>query len=475
MVQITLRLMAGLFLACGMLACALPQTMQHPYDLACSRPPETVDGWRTAELAEAGLDPDTINRLLHDIHSKTIKNVYAVIVARNGKLLVDEYFNGASRNDIGLIASTTKSLTSILVGIALKEQTGEKTVATPLPRFFPRYAEKLHNQGKEAITLGHVLTMTAGLDWDELTHSHPDERNPNTQMYAVADPVGFILARNMLYPPGTVWNYSSGLSVLLGEVVRDLSGEPVDVFAQQRLFEPLNFTRFLWQKHAGGTVWSNGDLYVRPRDLAKVGQLVLDHGRWQGEQIVSADWIRESTRAHVQAHNGLKYGYQWWIGSARYADRKLEVIFGSGTGGQKLFIIPELDMVVAVLSKVFNNKGGHNRATRILTEYLLPAALEECEPPESPLDPAFAEAATGKYVNAAAGRAVRFKFSGSLLYAKPTIFSQIELKPYCRNSFYGYWEPIGNVYVDFVEDEAGQITGADVHYLLGTFRFDKLK
>lgn len=473
MIKLAAKFIIFFLIICGCIACSHTRTGQESYNSTYTRPPETKDGWHTAGLSDVGLDSHKINKLLFDIHKGEIKNIYAIMVAKDGLLVVDEYFNGANRTNIGLIASTTKSIVSLLLGIALDENTSNKNVNTPLPYFLPAYSDRMQSNGKEDITLYHVLTMTAGLNWDEYTYPHPDARNPNTQMYSATDPVGFILDRDVQSHPGKRWNYNSGLSVLLGEVIRNLSGEYIDTFAEKHLFIPLQFIRYQWGKHENGTVWSNGDLYIRPRDLAKIGQLVLDNGKWNEQQIVSERWIRESTRPHIEAHYGLKYGYQWWLGSARYAKRQLEVIFGSGTGGQKLFIIPEVDMVVVILSKVFDNKGGQNRATRILTDYVLPAAMPEIEHHDCGFDPTFAKAAVGKYINAADGHLVRIIISGNSLYAKPIFFSSFELKPFTRNSFHGRWGPIGDVYIDFVENDIGNVTAADVHYLLGTMNFRK--
>jgi len=473
--KITAKYIILFLVICGFMACSQIRMGQESYDISYTKPPQTRDGWHTAGLSDVGIDSHKINRLLFDIHKSEIKNIYAVIVVKDGLLVVDEYFNGATRENIGLIASTTKSLVSILLGIAIDENNGTKNVNTTLPDLFPGYSDRLQKNGKEEITLYHLLTMTAGLYWDESTYPHPHELNPNTQMYSFDDPVGFILNREVLSPPGKEWNYNSGISVLLGEVVRNLTGEYIDAFAEKRLFDPLGFTRYQWNKHENGTVWSNGDLFIRPRDLAKIGQLVLDNGKWNGQQIVSEEWIRESTRSHTPAHYGLKYGYQWWLGSAQYEERRIEVIFGSGTGGQKLFIIPEVDMVVVVLSTVFNNEGGQNRANRILTDHVLPAALPEFQHKAYEFDPTFAKAAAGTYTNAVDDYVVQIRISGDSLYAKPTFFSRFELRPYSPHSFYGYWEPIGDVYIDFIENETGNVTEADIHYLLGTMKFRKSK
>ena len=205
MIKLMAKFITFLLITCGCIACSHTRTGQVSYDFPYTKPPETKDGWHTAGLSDVGLDSHKINRLLFEIHKGELKNIYAVIVAKDGLLVVDEYFNGATRRNIGLIASTTKSLVSILLGIALDES-GSKNVNTTLLHFFPGYSDRIQKNGKEAITLYQVLTMTAGFDWDESTYPHPHERNPNTQMYSVANPVGFILNRDVSSPPGKGWN-----------------------------------------------------------------------------------------------------------------------------------------------------------------------------------------------------------------------------------------------------------------------------
>jgi CubicO group peptidase (beta-lactamase class C family) len=474
MYKLIRKVVLFIIIAGGFIGCSYIGTTPTSYDVSYTKPPETDDGWRTAEISDVGLDPSQINRLLSDIHQGALKNIYAVMIVKDGLLVVDEYFNGADRTNILPIASTTKSLVSLLVGIALDESISNKSVDSPLREFFPSYADLFTSQEKRSITLYHVLTMTAGLDWDESTFPHPDERNPNTKMYQVDDPIHFILNTKSHSPPGKHWNYNSGLSVLLGEVVHNLSGEHIDVFAESHLFDPLKFTRYQWNKSENGTLWSNGDLYIRPRDLAKVGQLVLNEGKWNGQQIVSAKWIKESTRFKTRARYGCSYGYQWWLGSARYTERRLDVIFGSGTGGQKLFIIPEVNMVVVVMSKVFGNKGGQERATKVLTEYVLPASLPESDHAFSRFDATFANRVIGKYYNPTDNITLRIVKSEDALYARPIFFSQFEIQRLSNNTFYGYWGSIGDIYVDFIEDKKGDIVAAKVDYLLGTSSFRKV-
>jgi CubicO group peptidase (beta-lactamase class C family) len=424
------------------------------------------DTWRTGSLDTSGLDTNIIDSLKSDVRRGRLSALHSVLVVKDDVLVIEEYFHGARREHCQLIASVTKSLVSVLVGIAL-DQHPERTVSTPLMAFFQRYRAQASDTDKGVITLEHALTMTAGLDWDEVTHPHPDDRNPNTRMYKVDDPVKFVLGRNVNMPPGKKWAYSSGLSILLGEVVRDISGSDIDEFAEAQVFEPLGIKRHYWHKHAHRTVFSNGDLLLTPRDLAKIGQLVLNEGLWQGRRIVSRRWITESTRRHVATTSRFGYGYHWWRGIVAKGDRRLDVIFGSGTGGQKLFIVPQLKMVVVVTARVFHNDGGHVGAYRVLNDYLIPAALGRrpaiaAHPPTR----AFHELATGEYADLESGQTVRVVGDGEKLFLKPTFFTRIELTPIGPRRFTGHWIRTGDIQIDFDVDDKGIVKGLTANFLL---------
>ncbi len=149
--------------------------------------------------------------------------------------------------------------------------------------------------------LKHMLTMTAGLDWDALSHRRSHPGHTTYQMYASSDPVKFVLNRNLSEIPGQKFYYNSGLTILLGEVVRRGSGMDIDEFSGKFLFTPLGISDYSWDKFPDGTIQTDGGLHLRPRDMAKIGYMMLKNGKWQEKQIISRDWVEESTKTHIDA------------------------------------------------------------------------------------------------------------------------------------------------------------------------------
>lgn len=432
----------------------------------CPPPTAGQDDWRTGTPAAHGLRGADIDRLKRAARGGDLGKLHSVLVVRDGVLVVEAYFRGAGRDRCQLIASVTKSVLSLLVGMALERSPG-RTVDTPLADFFPEYAGEMAEATKPSITLAHALTMTAGLEWDEYTHPHPDDRNPNTQMYRQADPKRFILGRRLIHPPGETWAYNSGLSVVLGAAVGKMVGHSLDAFAERNLFAPLQIDRYHWFKHPDGTVFSNGDLLLTPRDLAKIGLLVLNQGQWRGRRIVSPQWIADSTRRRTTSRNDLGYGFHWWQGSVVRGGRQFNIVFGSGTGGQRLFIVPDLNMVVVVTAQVFGNRAGPVGATEVLTDYVIPAALPlRPKAPAARPDMALLAGAVGTYVNEERAHTVRVVRQADTLFLKPDPLSTVELKPTGTRQFRGRWNRTGNIELEFDIDQTGSITGLTAAFLL---------
>jgi len=256
------------------------------YEYTYQVPEKVDDGWETASLTEAGVNSEIISALMGNILKGNLPNIHSVLLIKNGKLVLEEYFYRYSRETKHLIASDTKSVTSILVGIAIDKQM-ISDVNKRVYEFFPEYKGTRWIDQKYDITLKHILTMTAGLDWDEIANPHPHPKNPNTGMYKTDHPIEYILDKRKVAPPGERWNYNSGLTVLLGGIIKNTSGRYADKFAEKYLFGPLGITDYDWYKHPDGTVFTNGDLLLRPRDMAKIGYMMLRKGKWKGKEIVS--------------------------------------------------------------------------------------------------------------------------------------------------------------------------------------------
>jgi len=323
-----------------------------------TRPAERDDSWTTAAPSEVGIDPAAVEETVQAILAGEAGALHSFLVVRDGSLVVEEYFYGWGRNDLHQFASCTKSVTSLLVGIAI-DQGLVSGVDARLLDFFPEYSEVV-GRGWEGLRLEHWLTMTAGLDWTE-----SERRIPPQGTDRFAD----ILGRNVVVPPGERFRYVDRNMNLLPGVLAQATGVRADEFAAEHLFAPLGITEWDWEKRS----WQGhpdmiGSLELRPRDLAKLGQLVLEEGSWQGRRVVSAEWIRESTRVHVaQAQFGMDYGYLWWRRDSPLGPMTL----ASGSGSHFIMVVPNARMVmVTTAGNQFNQQ--HDAVHRVIEQYLVP-------------------------------------------------------------------------------------------------------
>ena len=346
-----------------------------PYRYAV--PEKTDDGWETASLAEAGLDPAPILELLDRIGDETYKNIHGVILIRDGKLIVEAYFPGTDgrgekqdfgRDTLHSLQSVTKSVNALLVGMAIDRKL-IGGVEEPLSGFFPDHADLFAADAKKAIRLRHCLAMTPGLAWVESGIPYTDLRNDAVRMNQSHDPVRFVLEKSVATEPGRRFLYDSGVSIVLGEVVRKASGQAADEFAREHLFAPLGIKEYRWGKLPDGTVHTGGGLWLRPRDMAKLGQLMLDGGRWRGNQIVGEAWVRDSVKQQAPYRG---YGYQWWLRSFWGRDRVIEAFAAQGLGGQFIVVIPDLRLVAAFTGWNVNERT--EQPFEMLQRYIVPAS-----------------------------------------------------------------------------------------------------
>lgn len=270
----------------------------------CGAPAEMRDGWKSAAPAQEGLDPKLICAIGPALEKMKKADASGVVVVRHGALVYEHYFlawNALKRHPL---ASVTKSVVAILTGIAL-DRGDLKTIDAPVFSFFPEYAS-LRTLEKDRITLRDLLTMTSGLDWPELAASYYNRSNiERRRILETADTDRFVLKQPLAATPGTVWNYDSGGVGLIGTILQKVCGRPLDQFVKEVLFEPLGITDWSWERMANDQPFASGGLWLRPRDLAKIGQLVLNHGMWHGRQIVSAAWVKQMTVPHSPRVGGF--------------------------------------------------------------------------------------------------------------------------------------------------------------------------
>lgn len=249
------------------------------------------------------------------------------------------------------LQSATKSVVSLLIGIAI--QRGDLPgIDARMLDYFDRYEIENADERMSRITLEHLLTMRTGLDWDEWAFPVSDPENICVRMEASDDWIQFVLDQPMAHEPGEVWAYSSGGVQLLSVVVKQATGLHVLEYAEKYLFGPLGITEYYWKRTPQGWTDTEGGLYLRAEDLAKIGYLVLNKGSWGGEQIVSEAWVEASTGPQVDLFPEDKawdwhYGYLWWSIDV-LASETPRIVFAPGYGDQYLFIVPEHHLLTVV-------------------------------------------------------------------------------------------------------------------------------
>jgi CubicO group peptidase (beta-lactamase class C family) len=352
----------------------------------CGTPLATTDGWAVASPEAVGLAPSTLCGIAPRFGTWKEANVHSVLVVRHASLVYERYFAGPDEHlghAVGTVkfdASTkhdlrsiTKSVTALVLGIAIGKGQIDG-IDRPVLTMFPEYAD-LRTPEKDRITLRHLLTMSQGLTWNEdIPYSNP--ANSETQMDEAPDPVRYSLAQPVQQPPGQVFNYSGGSATIVGALLRKATGQDLDTLARTELFEPLGITDFEWVRLRSGAPAAASGLRLRPRDTAKIGQLVLGRGAWQGRQVVPADWIQAATTPAINAPLLWFYGYQFWLGRSLVRGREVEWALGMGYGGQRLFIVPSLDLVVLVHAGLYGSPIQGAVPLEVLNRYVLAAVSE---------------------------------------------------------------------------------------------------
>lgn len=316
--------------------------------------------WPVAAPGDERMDADLLQHLVDTVTAEN-RAIDSVTVVRNGRLVLDEYFAGFESGRLHSLASCTKSIMSVLIGIAI-DQGHIDGVDHPVLDFFPDREVGNRDGSKEAMTLENLLTMSSGMEC-------ADSEDFLTEMRASGDWIQFVLDRRMSYPPGDRFEYCSSNSFLLSAILQQATGMNALAFARENLFEPLGITEVYWPASPDGITHGWGDLALKPHDMAKIGVMLLDQGQWEGRQIVSSGWVEESTvlRLPTMRSDGLfeGYGYQWWVDPAGlYA--------ASGTGGQFIYVVPGESLVVVFTGRV--SDASFDVPEGLLREFILPAA-----------------------------------------------------------------------------------------------------
>jgi len=318
--------------------------------------------WSAIHPELVQMDSNVLDSMINDVESNDYR-VYSILVIKNGFLVKEWYETPFGKDSIFRVFSVSKSVTSTLIGIAL-DMGYINSLDEFVLDYFPDYDIANPSPLKDAMTIWHLLTMTTGLDWPEY-YPYGDPRNPYYAWKASEDHVGFVLNRTMIAPPGTTFNYNTGASHLLSAIIQRATNMSTVDFANQYLFGPLAFEESFWMEDPQGVAGGGDDLYLRPRDMAKIGYLFLNEGNWEGKQIISENWVRTSTSVFVNLGGELDYGYQWWI------DADDDLYRALGYGGQQINVFHTQDLVVVFTGMNLD----FDFASFLLYNYILPAVL----------------------------------------------------------------------------------------------------
>lgn len=334
-----------------------------------------TDGWRTCNPEEVGIDSEKLKELNEEILLllKLHINIHSVLIVRNGYIVAEQYYSGDyGAESLHPVHSCTKSLTSALIGIAIDRKyiQDENSIVTS---FFPEYNIDNLTEAKQKITIKHMLTMSAGLEWHEMDYHLNNERNTINQWTSSNDRVKFVLDKPMVADPGEMYNYNTGISHVLSAIIKKSTGIRADSFALENIFRPLGIKKYNWLVDKQGVAHGGSGVSLLPRDMAKFGYLYLRNGIWDGKQIIPQEWIEKSHAKHIRRNDipDYYYGYQWWVSP----ENSYSAV---GYGGQWITIFPEQNLVVVFTNQFIEGDDFQwSTAERLVKCYILPSIMRD--------------------------------------------------------------------------------------------------
>lgn len=333
-------------------------------------PEDINDGIKVTRLESVGMDTTMFSKLMGNIYANKYDQVHSILVYKDGYLVFEEYMEGNkykwdgqyyygdrikwNKDSLHTIMSSGKSVTSAIVGITVDK--GYFNVEESIFNYLPNH-QQYKTGGKENITIEHLLTMTSGLEWDEWHGAHGTTANDMDRIYFECqdDPVACILGRDLISTPGEEFTYSGGNMIVLGEVLKNATGTNILDFGKKYLFEPLGIDSVYWYHFNNGAFACDGSVFMKPRDMLKIGITFLNDGMWNGQRIISKEWV-EKSKTSYRNNTGIDiplddtgkngYAYTWWTNEVNGPNGKVNLFQASGWGGQEIIVIPDLDMVV---------------------------------------------------------------------------------------------------------------------------------
>lgn len=335
----------------AMALCGLPAIAQNGID------------WQPSPTS---IDAHAIQSLYSDMEQEAHHDLKGIVIIRDGRLVSEHYFNGDSADTLHDIRSATKSITSLAMGIAI-DQHLVRSVDDPIAAYLPG----LPKDGKQNIRIRDLLNMRSGLDADDDDPSTPGNED---RLDDSTDWVRTAYAVPVKRPAGSTYLYCSLNAFLTGVIVENASHQPLDTFVSKNLFQPLGINQYRWRHVPVDRTTGQGNLAITARDAAAIGELIRNEGTVQGKRLLSAEWVRQSIASQVAIHESDpfadSYGYMWYTRAEPVGNGSITVHFASGNGGNKIYIVPSLHMVVAITSSAYNTRWGQRRSQDILLRIL---------------------------------------------------------------------------------------------------------
>lgn len=356
---------------------------------SCGTPLLGQDGWSIEQNPlHGGFNPDLLCDAMRTFVGSP-RNRHGLVVERHGKLVVDAYRAGPDRSTYAVwasrtkfdkdqlhdVRSITKSVVAMLWGITESGRVAPP-LTTPVLDLLPGLND-LRSGGRERITVADMLCMRSGLAWDE-TGGYGRWTNDEKGLLWRGDRARYVFERPLAAPPGALFNYNGGLSTVLGQLLEEQTGSSLKAYAGQWLFRPLGITEWEWVGDLRGRTRAFTGLRLRPRDLARLGRLMLQGGEWEGRQVVPQAWVQ--TLLSPCAADGEEFGHHWWSGNVFVRGKEVRWHAAFGNGGQRLFIVPSLDLVVVMTAGEYDD-GSVGRAQRHLLQQVVAATLEHAGEP----------------------------------------------------------------------------------------------
>lgn len=310
--------------------------------------------WRECSPEEVGMSTENLKRV-YDYAINPNITTQALLIIRKGYIVFELYLNGFSKNTGHYSYSVAKSFSSALIGIAY-DKGYIKDLNSKIINYYKNYEYLFNSEYKRNITIKNILTMTSGIEWNEEGYDRP-ENDVWIMIEEADDYFDYILSKPMRYEPGTDWNYSSGDSMLLSNVIKNSTGKTPFEFAKENLFNKIGINDISWEEDEAGHTITAWGILTTARNFAKFGYLYLKKGKWENEQIISKTWITESLKPVYSRYKELDiidfYGYQWWLLPALKNYKKYNLpqstYLAWGLYTQQIFIIPEKDLLIVRL------------------------------------------------------------------------------------------------------------------------------